>query len=316
MKKRQDTRFFRRLCMAALPFFLAGHAFAQTPAARLDAGIEFFSQGRWGEAIPELRRVQAEAPSAELRAEALFWIGMTHLFAGEAEQALRDMDALEETDPGNRRVAQLPYHRGRAFFNLGRYNEAIVLLMRYADAIMPGPGGVLAAADASRKAAALYWTGASLFAMGQLDRAADMFSHVIEAFPASRQHEAASHRLALINQKRIETELLGLLRWSHEESLRNMEEFRRREMAYNQALVAYQRRIADMLRGTRIQELESENLRFRQQLRSAEDRIQYLESAIMQLPAFQADSALAEQLAALRRSADELESRLRGGQQP
>ncbi|MCL2231894.1 MAG: tetratricopeptide repeat protein [Treponema sp.] len=292
MKNRQTHRFFRCLCiLLLLSFSISGHAFAQSPITRLTAGIELFRQGRLNESVLELRRLQAEAPSRELRAEALFWISMAQLFAGEFEQALQDMAALEETDPVNRRLARLPYYRGLALFNLGRYDQAIVFLMRYADAIMPGPGGVFSVVDASRKVTALYWAGASLLSMGQLDRAADIFVHIIEDFPASHKVGPSNNRLAAINQRRIEAELLTLLRWSHEESLRNMEEFRRREMAYNQALLVYQRRIADMLRGTRVQELEYETERYRHQLRSAEDRIDYL-----------------ERLLVLRRNAQELEN--------
>ena len=286
MEKKTLQKLFKNLCLLLLPFFLTGYAFAQAPiapVARLALGIELFGQGRLHEAALEFRRVQAEAPSREIRAEALFWVSMTGLFAGEYEQALRDMDALAQTDPANRRLAQMPYHRGRALFHLGRHDEAIVLLLGYSDNIRPGPGGVLSPADSARRASALYWTGESLFAMGQFDRAYDIFSHIAAGFPASSKAEPSRHRLAMINQKRVEAELLGLLRWSHEESLRNMEEFRRRERAYNQALIAYQRRIADMLRGTRLQELEHENLRFQQQLRSAEDRIELLESAIEEL---------------------------------
>jgi len=42
-----------------------------------------------------------------------------------------------------------------------------------------------------------------------------------------------------------ENELLTLLKWSHEESLRVIEEFQRREKAYEQALSVYQRRLSE-----------------------------------------------------------------------
>ena len=281
MKKRLTRIFSRCLCAVLLSFFLAGNAFAQSPAARLAAGIELFRQGRLEEAVLELRRLQAEAPSRELRAEALFWISMAQLFSGEFEQALRDMAALEETDPASRRLARLPYYRGWALFHLGRYDQAIVFLMRYADSVLPGPGGVFSAADASRRAAALYWAGAALLSMGQLDRAADIFTYIINTFPASHKAGPAGTRLSMVNQRRVEAELLSLLRWSHEESLRSAEEFRRRERAYTQALLSYQRRISDMLRGTRVQDLEYETQLYRYRLRSAEDRISYLERLII-----------------------------------
>jgi chromosome segregation ATPase len=76
----------------------------------------------------------------------------------------------------------------------------------------------------------------------------------------------------------VETELLALLKWSHEESLKTMEEYQRREHSYDQALIAYQKRIADMLRDTRLSELENENAQYRQQLAAADERIRKLES--------------------------------------
>ena len=307
----------RSLLIFALFFLFAGYAFAQTSASRLAAGIELFSQGRWNEAVLELRRAQAEAPSRELRAEALFWISMAQLSAGEYEQALREMDALEQTDPGNRRAAQLAYQRGRALFHLERYDEAIIFLGKYTDAIRPGPDGVFSPPDAFRRAAALFWTAECLFAMGQLDRAADIFTTIIENYPASSKFEAAYFRLALINQRRLEAELLTLLHWSHEESLRNTEEFRRREQAYDHAMRAYQRRIADMQSDTRFADIQSENELYRQQLRNAEDRIRYLENLLDQaaLRMDQEGAAILERLNNLRRDAEELESRVQGDNQ-
>ncbi|MDR0622835.1 MAG: hypothetical protein LBG10_00195, partial [Treponema sp.] len=87
----------------------------------------------------------------------------------------------------------------------------------------------------------------------------------------------SSYRLGLINQKKIEIELLALLKWSHEESLKTMEEYQRRERTYDQALTAYQKRIADMLKDTRLADLESANAEYRKQLAEAEERIIFLE---------------------------------------
>jgi tetratricopeptide (TPR) repeat protein len=153
------------LCFA---LFLAPKIPAQSlsPASRLTAGVNLYSQGKWREAVLELRRVQAEASSSELRAEALFWISLAELSAGEYNEALRDMNTLEETDPESRRLPELPYHRGRALFYLGRYDEAIVLLNRYSESLAPRPGFTPAAADISQRAASLYWTGECLFSMG------------------------------------------------------------------------------------------------------------------------------------------------------
>ena len=316
--EKAPCRIFWSLCLFLV---LAGYLPAQSlsPAqiqSRVSRGVDLYSQGKWRDAVLELRRIQAEAGSRELRGEALFWISLSELSAGEYEAALKDMDALEESDPGNRRLAELSYHRGRALYNLGRYDDAVVFLKRYADSLVPGPDGSLNPADSSRKAAAFYWTGESLFSMGQLDRAAGVFRIITEEYQRSPKYEASLYRLSLINQKKVETELLELLKWSHEEALRNMEEYQRKESAYDQALSAYQKRIADMLKDTRLQELEDANVRYQEQLESAEERIRSLENTLRDTSAALEkvrDSASLERLRTMKTSAHELENLIQEG---
>jgi predicted XRE-type DNA-binding protein len=51
----------------------------------------------------------------------------------------------------------------------------------------------------------------------------------------------------LIRHLKVEAELLALLQWSHEESLRTSEEFQRTIRTYEHLLNLYQRRIAELL---------------------------------------------------------------------
>ena len=315
MRKRPSSIVFLKFWMVVLLLALTEYIPAQTSPqqlnSRLAAGINFYSQGKWSEAVSELRPVQAEASSQELKGEALFWISMSELSAGEYEEALRDMDALEAADPGSRRLAELPYQRGRALYYLGRYNEAIVLLKNYADTLTAGPGGVLSPIDISRKAAALYWTGECLFSMGQLDRAGDVFRLITKDYSGTSKYEASLYRLDLINQKKVEAELLALLKWSHEESLRSMEENRRREASYDQALSAYQKRIAELLKDTRVQDLENLNAQYQEQLNAAQEKILSLENTLRELSSTEGkdtDSVLVERLKTLKTSAQELEN--------
>ncbi|MDR0451131.1 MAG: tetratricopeptide repeat protein [Treponema sp.] len=245
---------------------------------RLQSGLALYQEGRWREALGELRRAQAEALDPELKGEAFYWIALAELSAGDYDAAIRDMDALETTAPESKRLREIPYHKGRALYYLGRYDEALLLLKLYTDGIggTPPPPGSGAAA---RKSAALYWIGECLYALGQFDYARDIFMLVTADYPRSAKYEASSYRLGLINQKKIEEELLALLKWSHEESLRAIEEYQRRERSYDQALIAYQKRIAELLRGTYITDIEAANAQYRRQLQEAEARIRALEAA-------------------------------------
>jgi TolA-binding protein len=242
---------------------------------RLRRGLEFYQQSRWREAVTEFRRAQDEAVDSELKAEALYWVALSEISARDYGGAIRDMDQMELIAPESRRLRDIPYHKGRALYYLGRYEEALMLLKLYADQMggMPPAGSELAA----RKSAAIYWIGECLYAMGQLDYARDVFTIVTQDYPRSAKFEASSYRLALIHQKKIEEELLNLLKWSHEESLKAIEEYQRRERSYDQALIAYQKRIADLLKDSRLADLDSSNTQYRRQLTEAEERIRALE---------------------------------------
>lgn len=299
--------------LVALFLVTAGNAGGQSAQiARLQSGIDLYSQGRWYEAVSELRRVQAEASSNSIRGEALFWISISRLYAGQYEEALIDMDALEDIDPENPRLAEMPYHRGRALYYLERYDEAIVNLKGYADAIRSEGGKPLSQAEVSRKSAALYWTGECLFSMSQFDRAGEIFYLITKDYPASQKYEASVYRLALIEQKKNESELLGLLKISHEELLRNMEEFRRKEVSYDQAMSAYQRRLAEMQsrlddrQDNRAPALPEEPGNYREQYESAIERIVVLEKLLNDATEKARNAEAMDRLNSMKASAEEL----------
>ena len=69
----------------------------------------------------------------------------------------------------------------------------------------------------------------SLLALGRLDEAAAVFVELLNLYPASVKREAARFRQNEISLMYRERELLDLLKWSHEEYLRDAEDFYRRE---------------------------------------------------------------------------------------
>jgi len=86
--------------------------------------------------------------------------------------------------------------------------------------------------------------------MMQYDDALRFYTWVIEKHPESPKKEISAYRVDLIRQKKIEAELLALLQWSHEESLKTSEDYQRRIRSYEQALNSYQRRISELSTGT------------------------------------------------------------------
>ncbi|MDR1353728.1 MAG: tetratricopeptide repeat protein [Treponema sp.] len=271
-------------CIGILCVFLAilpaGNAVSQardgqtrlSPQARLQYGVSLYGRGFWPEAAAELRQAYSETNDPVIKADALYWIAITELASANYDNSIRAMDELERVSPANIKYAELPYHRGRVYYYMGRFDEAISLFRRYIDSIAVDVPG-----ESARKPAAFYWMGECLYSLGQLDKAQDIFSLIVEQYPQSVKYEASSYRLALINQKKIEVELLSILKWTHEESLKTEEEYQRRERTYDQAIIAYQKKIAEMLRDSYLAELEASNADYRQRLAEAQARITALE---------------------------------------
>jgi len=234
--------------LLVLLFFTAEISSAQNGmplfSNKYQRGVQLYKASRWHEAAAEFRYAQEIAANMDDLAQALYWIILTELALGDYGSAIRDMDELERAAPASPYVKEMVFHRARAYFNNGYFEDALSLFKRYGDGI---PSSDTEAAD--RKAASYFWMGECLYSMGQFDEAEKFYSWVISKYPASPKVDVSSYRIDLIKQKKIEAELLALLRWSHEESLRTSEDYQRRIRTYEATLNTYQRRIAELSRG-------------------------------------------------------------------
>ena len=88
---------------------------------------------------------------------------------------------------------------------------------------------------------AYYWIGECLFALGQFDDSAYYFNIVIDKFPNTIKNEAAQYKLRLIEHKKSELALQNLLKWSQEQYLSALNQFRIEERTLREALDKYER---------------------------------------------------------------------------
>lgn len=266
---------------AAIALAAMGAVFGQaTPQAEtLRRGIELFAQGRYAESVPLFDGLFLDSGAANLRAEGAYWSAMAQLALGDARAADRAIDLFLANFPAHPRVAELSYQRGRVAYLLEDFERAVQALNAYSAA---NPDGEYAGA-------ALFWAAESLYALGRLPEADKLYRGMLERFPDHVKAEAARYRIALVQFKYREDELLTLLKWSHEESLRVVEEFQRRERAYEQALAVYQRRYGEVKTGTAQAQLslEEELAGLKRsmddlatQLRSRDERIRALEAEL------------------------------------
>ncbi|MCX7655442.1 MAG: tetratricopeptide repeat protein [Treponemataceae bacterium] len=237
--------------------------FPQDYGTSLSRGISLLSEGKYQDAIEMLVPVATKSTKAEEQGEALYWLGQAYLSKGEYGKSIAAIESLEKVKRPSQRVVEGAYIKGRALYETGQYETSIGVLQDFFSKIE----------DPIRKSLALFWIGENLFSMGQYSEAEKIYGSLITTYPQSPKYEGARYRLALIQQKQIETELLGLLKWSHEEALRITEEYERRERAYEQALIAYQKRIAELLKDNRLATLEQENKELLLQIARLKDEL-------------------------------------------
>ncbi len=209
------------------------------PADELRRGIELFANARYAEALPIFDALFLDPNSGTLRAEGAYWSAMTLLASGDPAAAEKAIESFLSAFPGHERTPELVYHKARATFLQKDYERAVSLFQSYITAFPTG----------EQVPASVFWSAESLYSLGRLQDAEKLYRAIGERYPESVKAEAAKYRMSLIQFKYREDELLTLLKWSHEESLRIIEEFQRREKAYEQALEVYQKRYGDTKRG-------------------------------------------------------------------
>ncbi len=208
----------------------------------LDRGIELFGQEKYRDALELFGKVLADPKAGAERPEAAYWSVLAYLAVGDQATAGASIDAFLSAYPKSPRVSDLLYQRGRILYSKGDFEGALKVFSAFASGT---PSSDLLPS-------ALYWSGECLYALGRLEEAERVFSAVTKNYPQSVKVEAATYRLALIGLEYRQRELLKLLTWSHEESLRSVEDFRRRERAYESSIALYQKQIADSRRGATV----------------------------------------------------------------
>lgn len=242
----------RVVTFAAVVLLGVSSAFAQTsrtavsPATQtsgaaedLRRGIELFANARYSEALPIFDSLLLDPRSGSLRAEGAYWSAMTLLASGDPAGAEKVIESFLVSFPGHERMPDMIYHKARAAFLLKDYERSISGFQAYMSAFPQG----------EHVPAAIFWSAECLYSLGRLPDADKLYRMIGERYPNSVKAEAARYRLNLIQFKYREDELLTLLKWSHEESLRIIEDFQRREKAYEQALEVYQKRYGEAKRG-------------------------------------------------------------------
>lgn len=200
----------------------------------LREGLVLFKQEQYQQAIAVFRNLISDPASSAYKPDAYFWIAKSYMTLEMLEDAEKNLEFFLINFPDHPYYPEAYYQKGRLLYLQKDYESSIQAAQ---DFIHRYPKSEFVAS-------AYFWFGESLYSLGQLEEAARVFGKVIQDYPQSFKVEAARYRLSLIEFKKREDALLKLLKWSHEESLKAVEEFQRREKAYEQAIAAYQRKLS------------------------------------------------------------------------
>lgn len=240
---------------------------AQSPIIR--EGIESFSRSDFDAAILRFREALLDATDGETEASAYFWTAKAAMALNQLDEAERNLEFYLQNFPDHEYVAEAEYQRGRLLFMREDYEQAIIALGLFVD---ENP-------DSPFAANAVYWAGESLFAVGRFDDAKRLFETVLRDYPTSYRVEAARYRIAVIELSFRERELLSLLQWSHEEYLQALDDFDRRERAYQEAIASYQQRLA----AAATEDFREEIIRLTTQVRTLQEQIRSRDAQIARL---------------------------------
>jgi TolA-binding protein len=218
------------LCLA-LPLL---QALPSGPSSDISDGIDLFRNGQYDKTIQFLRAFLQGSPNDKQKAAAYLLLAKSCIAVGTLDEAEKNLEYYIANYPHAADIQEALYQKGRLLFLQDDFEDCLQSLQSFLSAYPKSPFAP----------SAWFWIGESLYGLGRLDEAQAAYSKILTDFPSSVKVEAAQYKVSLIQLTQKEVELARLLKWSHEEFLKSTEEFQARENTYQQAIEAYQKRLA------------------------------------------------------------------------
>lgn len=217
-------------------FLCSVQSFAQSSGSSGDLrdGIDQFRNSQYDKAILLLHNVILDPNAGADKAAAYLLIAKSYMAVGKLEDAEHNLEFYLATYAGAADYEEASYQKGRLLFMQQEYDSAVQVLQAF---IRTSPKSPFVSS-------AWFWVGECLYELGRLDDAQAVYQKIVTDYPTSVKLEAAQYKVSLIQLRKREVELAKLLKWSHEDFLKSVEEYQNREKAYVQAIEAYQKRLA------------------------------------------------------------------------
>lgn len=206
----------------ALFLILASPIFSnQTATASYLEGCNAYAKGDWDSAVFLLER--AITYTEYDNPDTAYMLITAKIYSGDENEALKDCENFLLNYPNSIYEERVQYTRGKILYNLGEYEQAIVVLSDFCHR----------SEDKGLYPSALFYIAESLFAAYKYDEAEKFYEQIITDYPDSDKTSAAQYRMETISQRSREEKLLYLLKQTGEEYLAAKEDYERQLKLYN-----------------------------------------------------------------------------------
>ena len=200
----------------------------------LNGAIQLFRDGQYEKAIPVLKALIADPAAAAQEPEAYLLLAKSFIALGKLDDADKSIEFYLASFTGATDYPEALYQKGRILFLQEQYEQSIQVMQQFLSTYPASP----------LVPNGWFWVAESLYNLGHVDDAQKIYQKILIDFPTSVKVEAAQYKISLIQLQKKEIELARLLKWSHEDFLKSLEEFQRREKTYEQAIEVYQKKLA------------------------------------------------------------------------
>jgi outer membrane protein assembly factor BamD (BamD/ComL family) len=248
------------------------------PADKKDWVIEeqkarkLFDQNKFDESIILFREIILSTDRKDLQREAYFWIAKAYMNSDKLSQAETNIEYyLANYKDEALNFPEAVYQKGRLLFLQEQYQSSIDILNTFIKNYNTN----------DLVSNAYYWIGESLYALGQYDDSAMMFKIVIDNYPNSVKTEACIYKLRLIEHKKSELALQNLLKWSQEQFISSLNQFKVKEKTLQQAINEYEKKQGVMINQNEYDDLKktsAENDDLKKKVTDLENQIKDLEN--------------------------------------
>ena len=243
--------FVKKIIFFTFVFILsAAFLSAQSADNVLEKGISNFRMGKYDESLSAFREVIINSNLKAYHSDAYFWIAKSYMALRQLDNAEENIEFFILNYPKHKYYEEALYQKGRLMF----------LQKDYENCIQESYSFIEQYPDSAYVANAYFWTAESLYELGRIEEAESLYTHIIYNYPSSFKVESANYRLSLIEQKYREESLVELLKLTHEEYLKSIEEFQVREKTYENALDSYQKRLSVLDSGSSTQQQSGQSL--------------------------------------------------------